>query len=109
MGENTLREYGGQHYIGAVLACALALLMPVFGTGASLLYFLVPVPVLFFLTAFGWARAAKVFSYAALIAGAVALAAGGMQHLLLSISLVPVGYLLAIGLDRREDVWITGL
>lgn len=96
-------EYDRQHWQGLALSMAIFLLPAITG-GMAWLYFITPLPVIFYLNYLGFERGFKIITQAALIAGIVALFFKALPTLILSLSLLPVGFVMARGLHRKEPV-----
>lgn len=95
--------YDRQYWQGIALCMAIFLLPAITG-GMAWLYFITPLPVIFYLNYLGFERGFKIIAQAALAAGIIALFFRALPTVLFSLSLLPVGYIMARGLSRKEPV-----
>jgi uncharacterized protein YybS (DUF2232 family) len=103
------KNFSGQFYLLSIFGTALFFIISSLPNGFAWLYFFTPLPVIYFVTILGFQRGLKIITYAALIAGVVALASGGFRALLYAFSLIPTGVILARSINRREQVFRAGL
>lgn len=108
MGEQTSKEFGGQHYLAALVIGTLSLVLPAIGLGGALFSFLAPVPAACILVIFGLRRGGRVMAYAATGAILLTLLFGDLSALLLPLSLLPAAYVLAAGILGGEAPYTSG-
>lgn len=93
---------------GLALVTAI-LALPLASAGLTWLHGLIPVVVMYHLAIFGRKQGVALVAAALVLAGAVSLGFGALPGLLFAITLVPVGYLLARGIENNEPPGKTGL
>ncbi|NOX26234.1 MAG: DUF2232 domain-containing protein, partial [Deltaproteobacteria bacterium] len=103
------KTFSGQFYLLSIIGTALFFTVSSLPNGFIWLYFITPLPVIYYITVLGLDRGLKIIAYAAIIAGIVALATGESETLISAFSLVPTGAALAMSIKRREQVFRSGL
>ncbi len=102
------RIKNGEYFRGILITTAV-LTLPAISGGMSWLFFLTPLPVIYYLTCSGFEKGLKIISHAALISGIFSLFFGVLPILLISLSLLPVGFILARGLNQQQPIQQTAL
>ena len=98
-----------RNFFIAILVTTTVLTLPALAGRFGWLQSFVPLPIFYYLVAFGEQQGRKVIISAIVAAGIVALATGIMQHLIFSYMLLPVGFLLAHEAYNRESVTATAV
>lgn len=96
-------KYDGQHLKSVAVATATFTLPAVAG-GLIWLYFLAPLPVIFFLIYQGFDKGFKIIGHSVLVSMLLTLLFGSLSVLLSALSLLPVGFVLARSINRKESV-----
>ncbi len=96
--------------IKALILIAAPLLLPLLGPGLAWLHTLVPLAVAYhLLVPPGAGQGHRTVLQALLLAGAAALLSGGLVLYFFGLTMVPLGYILAYGIQRRDSITWTGL
>jgi len=103
------KSFSGLFYLLSIIGTALFFVISALPGGFGWLYFLTPLPVIYFISILGVNRGLKIILYAVSLAVIITLAAGGIQSLLYALSLIPTGVVLAGSINRREQVFRSGL
>ncbi len=90
----------------ALTAASLAL--PASSAGLAGLHGIIPLVVMYQVITLGWKEGGALIAAALVLAGAVTLRFGSFPALLFAITLVPVGLLLARGIEKNEPPGYTG-
>lgn len=93
-----------RNYLRGVALTTAMFSLPSLSVGLAWLIFLSPLPVIYFPITQGFDKGFKIILHATLLAVAIALVAGTVPVLLLSLSLMPAGFFLARGLNRKQSV-----
>ena len=92
------------YYLKGVCLTTAVISVPALTGGLAWLYFLTPLPAIYFLTVLGFEKGFKILTHAAIISGCLALIFKALPILLFSLTLIPVGIILARGLSINEPV-----
>lgn len=95
--------------IRAIAVTALVFTVPTVFVGLDWLHCLMPLPVCYFLSAYGQKRGGAIIAGALAIASGVSLWAGALPGLLFSLTLLPVGFILAKAERKNESAQRAGL
>jgi uncharacterized protein YybS (DUF2232 family) len=91
----------------ALMTASLAL--PAASVSLVGLHGIIPLVVMYQLTILGWKQGGALVAAGLVLAGAITLRFGSLPALLFAITLVPVGLLLARGIEKNEPPSLTGL
>ena len=94
--------------IPGVIILAAILLMPVFFPAMAWLHCLIPLPVLFLLITLGQRQGNKIIKGAIIVAGLSAVISGHLPGLLISCSMLPLGFYLAHAMADKDNFIKTG-
>lgn len=94
--------------ITGIIIVTAFLLLPVFIPALAWLHTLVPLPVLFYMTSFGRITGTKIVKTALIAAGGLAIVTGHLPGLLISCSMLPLGFYLAHAMGSKESFLRTG-
>ena len=78
--------------------------LPAITSGFSWLYLLAPFPLIFFPIYLGFNKGFKIVGHSILISGVLALIFGSLATLIFSLSMLPVGFVLARSINRKETL-----
>ncbi|MCK5228265.1 MAG: DUF2232 domain-containing protein [Desulfobulbaceae bacterium] len=92
-----------------VIATSVVFSVPALMKNFGLLHLLVPLPVFFFLVSMGQQQGLKVITRSALVAGVIATVAGSLPALIMSLCLLPSGFILASSATGGESPCRAGL
>jgi uncharacterized protein YybS (DUF2232 family) len=95
--------------IRAIAVTALVFTVPTILVGLEWLHCLMPLPVCYFLSAYDPKRGAVIIAGALAIASGVSLWAGALPGLLFSLTLLPIGFILAKAERKNESAQRAGL
>lgn len=95
--------------IKALILIAAPLLLPLLGPGLAWMHVLVPLPVAYHLVVLGGRAGNRVVIQALLLAGAAALVSGTLVLFFFGLTMVPLGYILAYGVQQRDSITWVGL
>jgi uncharacterized protein YybS (DUF2232 family) len=95
--------------IGAIAITALIFTVPAIIPGLEWLHCLMPLPVYYFLALYGQKQGTVILAWALGIAGSLSLWAGTISGLIFSLSLLPVGFILAKADRENEPVQRAGI
>jgi uncharacterized protein YybS (DUF2232 family) len=113
MGEELTPAPTGRALLPGILATAAVMSLPVLLPGAlGWLNSLVPLPVFYYLVLAGRRRGAAIVAGGLLLATVLALVLGTAQALMVSLLLIPLGYILARAALRKEPplrAWMKGV
>jgi len=108
-----LNQGGGASFsaerLKALLLIAAPLLLPLWGSGLSWLHALVPLTVAYHLVTLGGRQGNGAVLKALLLAGLVALFSRELLLYFFGLTMVPLGYILAHAIQRRDSATWTGL
>ena len=88
--------------IGAIAVTALVFTVPAAFAGLEWLHCLLPLPAYYFLSVYGQKRGALIIAWALGIAGGMTFWSGTLSGLLFSLTLLPIGFILARA-DRENE------
>lgn len=91
----------------ALMTATLAL--PAASASLAGVHGIIPLVVMYQLTILGWKQGGALVAASLILAGAFTLRLGSLPALLFAITLVPVGVLLARGIEKNESPALTGL
>lgn len=97
------RQNRPDRLIRGVIILAAFLLLPVFIPAFAWLHTLVPLPVIFLFADSGRRQAIRTVKTALLVAGGIAVVTGSLPGLLISCSMLPLGFYLAHSMGGREN------
>lgn len=97
-------SYDRDYLKGVVLSTAM-LTLPALSVGMAWLFFLAPLPLVYFPIAHGFAKGFRIIFHATLISFGIALLSGTVTVLLFSCSLMPAGFILARCLQQKQSVY----
>ena len=95
--------YDRDYLKGVALSTAI-LSLPALSVGLAWLFFLAPLPLIYFPIAHGFAKGFKIIFHATLISFGIALLSGSIPVLLFSCSLMPAGFCLASSLNQKQSI-----
>jgi uncharacterized protein YybS (DUF2232 family) len=95
--------YDREYLRGLALSTAL-LTLPALAVGLAWLFFLAPLPLIYFPIALGFDKGFRIVFHATLISAGIALLTGTFPVLLCSLSLLPTGFMVARSLNRKESI-----
>nr|MBF0222119.1 DUF2232 domain-containing protein [Desulfobulbaceae bacterium] len=101
-------NFNGQ-YLKSVLATTAIFALPTISGGVALLYFLTPLPLVFLPIYLGFEKGFKIILHSILLSGVIALAFGSLSVLFFSLTLLPVGFVLARSINRKESLQLSAL
>lgn len=96
--------YYDRDYLRGVALTTVMLSLPSISVGMAWLFFVAPLPLIYFPIALGFDKGFKIILHATLISGGFALLYGTIAILFISLSLMPAGFILARCLNRRESI-----
>jgi uncharacterized protein YybS (DUF2232 family) len=96
-------SYDRNYLKGVVLSVAM-LTLPALSVGMAWLFFLTPLPLIYFPIAQGFEKGFKSILHAALISIGIALLLGTIPVLLFSFSLMPAGFMLARSINQKQSI-----
>jgi uncharacterized protein YybS (DUF2232 family) len=96
-------NYNGQ-YVKSVAAATAIFALPAISGGFVWFYFLTPLPLIFLPIFLGFEKGVAVLAHSILISGVLALALGSLSVLFFSLCLLPVGFVLARSINRKESL-----
>lgn len=94
--------------LGLALVTA-SLALPAVSVSLAGLHGIIPLVVMYQLTILGWKQGGALLAAGLVLAGAITWRLGSLPALLFAITLVPVGLLLARGIEKNEAPGMTGL
>jgi len=100
-----------REYLRGLALCTALLTLPALAVGMAWLFFLAPLPLIYFPIALGFDKGFRIVLHATLIATGIALLTGTLPVLLCSLSLLPAGFMVARSLNRKgsiQDAFATG-
>lgn len=95
--------------IRALILIAAPLLLPLFGPGLAWLHTLVPLSVAYHLVILGGRQGNRTVLQSLLLVGLAALVSRSLLLYFFGLTMVPLGYILAYGVQHRDSVTWTGL
>ncbi len=95
--------------IRAIAVTALVFTVPTVMVGLEWLHCLMPLPVCYFLSVYGQKRGTAIMAGALAIASGVSLWTGALPGLLFSLTLLPIGFILAKAERKKEPAQRAGL
>lgn len=98
-------------YLRGVALSTAMLILPSLSVGMAWLFFLSPLPLIYFPIAHGFEKGFKIIFHATLISCGIALAVGTVPVLLFSLSLMPAGFMLARSVNQKltiHDAFVKG-
>lgn len=101
-------NFNGQ-YVKSVVATTAIFALPTISGGVALLYFLTPLPMIFLPIYLGFEKGFKVIVHSIVISGVIALVFGSLSVLFFSLTLLPVGFVLARSINRKETIQLSAL
>lgn len=93
-----------REYLRSLALCTALLTLPALAVGMAWLFFLTPLPLIYFPIALGFDKGFKVVFHATLLAVGIALISGTLPVLLCSLSLLPAGFVIARSLNLKEQI-----
>jgi len=91
-------------YVKSVAATTAIFTLPAISGGFVWFYFLTPLPLIFLPIWLGFEKGVTVIAHSILISGMVALLLGSLSVLFFSLCLLPVGFVLARSINRKESL-----
>lgn len=96
-------SYDRDYLKGVVLSTAM-LTLPALSVGLAWLFFLTPLPLIYFPISQGFDKGFKIIFHATLISFGIALVTGTIPVLLFSLSLMPAGFVLARSVNQKQSI-----
>jgi uncharacterized protein YybS (DUF2232 family) len=96
--------YYDRDYLRGVALTTALLTLPSISVGMAWLFFIAPLPLIYFPIALGFDKGFKIILHATLISCGLALLNGTIAVLFISLSLMPAGFILARCLNRKESI-----
>lgn len=107
--EQAKRNYSGQYYLTAIGITALVLTLPVVSSLFFWLYFITPLPIIYYITVLGFKRGSKLTAYAAVpAAGLIMVTAADVQIVFSALSLIPAGIILGQSITQGDSIHRAG-
>lgn len=97
-------SYDRTYLKGVALSTAM-LTLPSLSVGMAWLFFLSPLPIIYFPIAHGFDKGFKIIFHATLISFGIAVVAGTIPVLLFSLSLMPAGFVLARSVNQKLSIY----
>jgi len=101
-------NYNGQYVKSVAIATAI-FTFPAISAGFIWFYFLTPLPLIFLPIYLGFEKGMTIIAHSILISGMVALFFGSLSVLFFSLCLLPVGFILARSINRKESLFQSAL
>jgi uncharacterized protein YybS (DUF2232 family) len=95
--------------MGAIAVTALVFTVPAILVGLEWLHCLMPLPAYYFLSVYGKKQGAIIIAWAVAIAGGITLWAGALPGFIFSLTLLPVGFILARADRENKSALRAGL
>ena len=96
-------SYDRDYLKGVALTTAM-LMLPSVSVGMAWLFFLSPLPLIYFPISQGFEKGFKIIFHATLFSFGIALLTGAVPVLLFSLSLMPAGFMLARCLNQKQSI-----
>lgn len=93
-----------RNYLRGVALSTVMLTLPLLSAGLAWLFFLTPLPLIYFPIAQGFDKGFKIIFHATLISTGIALLTGTIPVLVFSLSLLPAGFMIARSLNRKQSI-----
>jgi len=107
--EQAKRSFSGQYYLTAIGITALILTLPVVSSFFFWLYFITPLPVIYYITVLGFKRGSRLTAYAAIpAAGLIMITAADVQIVFSALSLIPAGIILGQSINQGDSIHRAG-